>query len=48
MLDDFLNDWTGMDAREADWLREQLRVTAEAALGAALVFALLFLGCALA
>ena len=47
MLDDFLDDWTGMDAREADWLREQLRVTAEAALGAALVFALLFLGCAL-
>jgi len=37
-----------MSAEEADWLREQLRVTAGAALGAALVFALLFLGCALA
>ena len=47
MLDDFLNDLTGMDASDADWLREQLWVTAEAALGAALVFALLFLGCAL-
>ena len=48
MLSDFLNDWTGMDAREVDWLREQLLVTSEAALGAAIVFALLFLGCALA
>ena len=47
MLDDFLDERTGMDAREADWLLEQLWVTAEAALGAALVFALLFLGCAL-
>ena len=47
MLSDFLDDWMS-DAREADWLREQLLVTAEAALGAALVFALLFLGCALA
>jgi len=37
-----------MSAEEADWLREQLWVTAQAALGAALVFALLFLGCALA
>ena len=48
MLSDFLNDWPTMDAREVDWLREQLWVTAEAALGAAIVFALLFLGCALA
>ena len=46
MLDDFMDDWMS-DAHKADWLREQLWVTAEAALGAALVFALLFLGCAL-
>jgi len=30
---------------DADWLREQVRVTVEAALGALAAFALLFLGC---
>ena len=37
-----------MTPDEVDWLREQIRLTAQGVLLAAIVFALMFAGCALA